>query len=470
MVTYSSLKIAFVILILGLVSCNKLDRENVFFYEIEKTHTPNFYPRFKQYNQLSNTDFERNSVLCSIIGDYKKALSQAAKGSTGNAEIQSFYYDERDGSDQLFENLDSLQQVRIINKYEKDLRNTFDVNRKKYLKAKIRKLKSKNVKQLFDDYQLINARELIVENSQYFNYVLINEAHNCSQHRAFTLSLLKPLYEMGYRYLALETLSHQDSTLNTRGYPIEQSGYYSNDPVFGNMIREALKIGYKLIPYEMNSDLYNRTTKINQPNSFRDSIQALNIYNQTFKKDSMNKVLIHAGYGHISEFDDESSPSMAYQLKTLLKQDVLSIDQTIMTEQANKGKEDEFYIYATENYKFDEPVIFYDENKDCLKNEVYIDVVDLQIFHPRTNYINERAHWLLKARSEVVKVSFPNTFDDYERHLFQIKKKNEDLQAIASDQFIYQKGKVAILENGTYFIYIINNNGDLVAKSELSVG
>lgn len=42
----------------------------------------------------------------------------------------------------------------------------------------------------------------------------------------------------------------EDTLLNERGYPLLSSGYYTQEPQFGNLVREALRIGYELFPYE----------------------------------------------------------------------------------------------------------------------------------------------------------------------------------------------------------------------------
>ena len=52
----------------------------------------------------------------------------------------------------------------------------------------------------------INARNYILERSESAQILIINEAHHVAKHRTFTRSLLKGLYEKGYRYRGLEAL------------------------------------------------------------------------------------------------------------------------------------------------------------------------------------------------------------------------------------------------------------------------
>ena len=101
-----------------------------------------------------------------------------------------------------------------------------------------------------DSYQPHNALEAISSIAGSQQVIMINEEHRTPLHRAFTLRLLPMLYAKGFRYFAAETLNESDTALNKRGYPTQQTGSYTADPVFGDVIRTALKIGYKLVPYE----------------------------------------------------------------------------------------------------------------------------------------------------------------------------------------------------------------------------
>lgn len=103
------------------------------------------------------------------------------------------------------------------------------------------------------DYELQPAKKYIVEKAKSEKIIIINEAHNQPLHRVFTTTLLNELYALGFRYCAIEALS-EDSLLNIDKYPKWTTGYYSAEPQFGNLIREALSIGYKLIAYEAKEE------------------------------------------------------------------------------------------------------------------------------------------------------------------------------------------------------------------------
>ncbi|KAA3632508.1 MAG: hypothetical protein DWQ02_14685, partial [Bacteroidetes bacterium] len=88
-------------------------------------------------------------------------------------------------------------------------------------------------------YTQVNAKEYILEEAKSRQVVIINEAHHSSLHRIFTRSLLQDLYDNGYKYFGLEALGngrYTDTLLNERKHPYQHSGYYTNNPQFGDLI------------------------------------------------------------------------------------------------------------------------------------------------------------------------------------------------------------------------------------------
>ena len=146
-----------------------------------------------------------------------------------------------------------------------------------------------------------------------YRVIAFNEEHHLPHNRAIVYHYLERLYEKGYTYLALEGLNnyeYEDQELTDRGYPIEKkTGVYIDEPLFGNLIRQALKIGYQLIPY----DYYGNEKS-------REVMQAENIFNQ-FKD---GKLLVLGGYAHIRE----SKKLMGSYLKQLLNEDILTVKLT----------------------------------------------------------------------------------------------------------------------------------------------
>lgn len=230
--------------------------------------------------------------------------------------------------------------------------------------------------------QYTSARNAIISNAPYYQVMMINEARNKPEHRAFTYSLLEGLYKEGYRYLAMEAFNKFSNkcldSLNVF------TGYYTSEPVAGELVRKALSLGYKLVAYE---DTLASMHTISQ----RDSIQAENIYS-IIKKDPSAKILVHAGYTHISKEMIGDFIPMARWFSTLSGIDPYTIDQTGMTEGSEFEYGKLFYKYFTARFIIKEPsVIFHDKRPfNPLEEKGY----DLLIMHPPATYVQNRPFWL----------------------------------------------------------------------------
>ncbi|MDX1586346.1 MAG: hypothetical protein R3222_06370 [Balneolaceae bacterium] len=121
--------------------------------------------------------------------------------------------------------------------------------------------------------------------------VMFNETHTLPEHRMLVERLLPLFAENGFTYLALEALSEgQDHLLNGGNPPTINTGFYTQDPHFANLIRSAQDLGFQFVAYE------NRDRSRD-----REEGQASNLYEATFGKDSEAKVLVLAGVDHILE-------------------------------------------------------------------------------------------------------------------------------------------------------------------------
>ena len=152
--------------------------------------------------------------------------------------------------------------------------------------------------------------------------VFFNEAHNIPLTRTLTVELLASLRAEGFNYFAAETVYQTDTGLQSRGYPSRNSGFYTEEPICAEMVRTALKLGYKVIGYEALSDATGDA---------REAEQARNIYRQVFQNDPKAKLVVDAGYGHIQESGAFlGGASMAEHLKKLTHIDPLTVEQTML--------------------------------------------------------------------------------------------------------------------------------------------
>ena len=218
--------------------------------------------------------------------------------------------------------------------------------------------------------------------------VIVSEAHHKPQHRIFTRRLLKGLYDKGFRYFGLEALTTNtgnewhllDSTLNERKYPLDSplTGRYAMEPQMGELIREALKIGFTIFAYEgFNSE------------SERDLAQAENI-KAIMERYPNGKFLIHCGWYHAIEDNTPKRRSdnyMAYHLKSLTGYDPLTIYQDFLSEK---------YLYPEcpiyQEVENEEMGILVDSKGNPIRLTPQFDI---NVYHPRTTFRNGRPSFLI---------------------------------------------------------------------------
>ena len=172
-------------------------------------------------------------------------------------------------------------------------------------------------------WTVVPASDWIAGQADAYRVVLVNEAHHAPQTRVLTFALLQRLREKGYTHLAVEALLNDGTDPMPGGYPVRKTGIYTREPVFAELLREARRLGYTLLPYEPND-----TGK--QTQQQRESGQARAIAD-LLAKEPRAKVLVHAGYAHIGEaqegLPDDARP-MAMELAKMSGLPLLTIDQT----------------------------------------------------------------------------------------------------------------------------------------------
>ena len=239
----------------------------------------------------------------------------------------------------------------------------------------------------FEGFEMHDAAQYILQKVDNQQVIMLNEAHNCGQSRAFMRDLLRGLFEKGFRYFAVETLISGDS-INERGYPLRhESGYYSDEPTFGQMLREAKNLGFQLCAYE---------TQLACPGSdctnFREAQQAQNL-KKIMDKDPKAKILVWAGLGHIREKDDTIRQMMAFRFKKLTGIDPLTIDNTLLRETSDEATDASAWKMALKKGKFKKPIVL------TAKDTAFVlpsraGALDIQVFFPRTDYSNGYPNWM----------------------------------------------------------------------------
>jgi hypothetical protein len=326
--------------------------------------------------------------------------------------------------------------------------------------------KSKTVSQKQIDsvnakYTIVPATDYIIERAKKNQVVIINEAHNNSFHRLFTKGLLEKLYENGYKNLGLEALTNgadKDSLLNQRGYPIQESGYYTKDPQFGNLIRTALKIGYTVFPYEQTSDVNGKEREIEQAQNIK----------KILDKNPNEKFIIHCGFDHVLEGNHRNwGKAMAGRLHEFTGINPLTINQTKYSERSKSELNDPL-LQALD---LKESSILLQNSNKPLDYERRESFADIAVLHPTTKYVNNRPNWLFESPKKDIPIKLNNLDISFPVMVLAYINGEEVDRAVPTDIIeIQNKGDIGYLalEKGGYNI-IINNELAESLKFEMQV-
>ncbi|MEJ7863007.1 MAG: hypothetical protein WKF90_15370, partial [Pyrinomonadaceae bacterium] len=239
------------------------------------------------------------------------------------------------------------------------------------------------------DYRMLDALDAIESVAATQQVIMINEEHRTSFHRASTLQLLRRLYAKGFRYFAAETLDAEDAELQKRGFPTQKSGFYTADPVYADVIRAALKLGYKVVPYE-SMDAGCRSPENNPEfcNDRRERGQAQNLYDRILKTEPQAKIFVHVGRGHNSKAAGSKEFNfMGYYFKQITGIEPFTIDQLRFSERRISALEHPLYRYLTKQNTLQKPSVFQSSTGKFYNLGLGYDMV---IFHPRLSYKNGR--------------------------------------------------------------------------------
>jgi hypothetical protein len=340
-----------------------------------------------------------------------------------------------------------------------------------------------------DGYEPKDATEAILALAERRQVVMINEAHHIARHRAFATSLLAGLARKGFRYFAAETFNHDDMpALMKRGYPTLRTGYYCREPVFGDLVRTAMRLGYIPVAYE-----HRFTKPLAQPASAedirrqiaeREEGQAGNLKERIFDKDRKARVVVFAGYSHVRKVPQVAERRgkkvkttwMAARFKERTGIDPLTIDQTTVMEHSRAACEHPAYRLAVQKKKVsDKPVVLFNARTEAY----YVPVADrgafdVVVFHPREAERDARPLWLrMGGYRKTVKVAGLPVAPKDGSLLVQAFAKGEDAAvAIPVDQVEYGPGKPSpplLLPKGAYRVRVVDAEGKTVHEGQAKV-
>jgi hypothetical protein len=329
------------------------------------------------------------------------------------------------------------------------------------LPGKFKPYTEREIDSLRLQYKVVPAAAYIVEQAKANRVIIINEAHHSSLHRVFTKSLLQELYDNGFRNLGLEALTNgelKDSLLRNRKYPVMETGHYTKDPQFGNMIRTALEIGYNVFPYETTRGSNGKSREIDQARNIQ----------QVIDSRPNEKFLIHCGFGHVEEGEHDTwEKAMAGRLAEFTGINPLTINQVPYSEKSLP----EWSHPLLQVFNITQPSVLLDQESRPFRFERGNTWADIAVLHPFTSYTHERPNWLFENGNKPVNINLNKVGIAYPVMVMAFKKGEKIDEAVPVDMLeVADKTSTSFLAllKGKYEIVVINRSEE-ARKFELKV-
>lgn len=291
----------------------------------------------------------------------------------------------------------------------------------------------------------------IVRRAKETSIVILDENHLDPRGRAFGLEVARALRPLGYTVLAAEALKRdvEDAASFSRmaklaadGYPRQASGYYLDDPVFADFIRQSLALGYRPVAYESTRTDYAKDPL--EAQGQREQDQADNLIRRALKQYPGAKILVYVGEHHIAErpiaAEGGKVAMMAERLKRVTGIDPLTIDQAGLSSLPMNRPDADLYAIAAPKAQGQSMVLM--RHGQPLVVGLLAGSVDLQVVHPPTVQAGGRPDWLTIMQRKPAPVP-QELLPASGMRLVQAFVAGEEEDAIPIDQVLVSAGTAA---------------------------
>lgn len=243
----------------------------------------------------------------------------------------------------------------------------------------------------------------IVKLARKTRIVILDENHLDPRGRAFGLEVARALRPLGYTVLAAEALkpgADDDATrekmakLAADGYARQTTGYYFDDPVFADFLRQSLALGYRPVAYETLRTQYAQDPQVAQEQ--REQDQADNLMRRAVRAFPDAKILIYLGEHHAAERPIAMEGGKVHLMAELLKRasgvDPLTIDQAGLSPIPMNRPDADLYAIASQKAT-SQSVVLMLHGKPFTAG-LLAGSVDLQVVHPAARAEHGRVDWL----------------------------------------------------------------------------
>ncbi|MEM6964404.1 MAG: OmpA family protein [Bacteroidota bacterium] len=253
----------------------------------------------------------------------------------------------------------------------------------------------------FGEYKAKDAQPTILALAEDYEIIHIQTSKRHPEHQLLILHLLAELSAQGFTYIGIEGLEKIED-LKKLGYPTLEMGTPFQQFIYGDVLRRAHTLGFNLFnlqPLEAEAEkalniLKRQKFKFQYQDQEEAAIQwakAMNV-NRILKKNPNAKVLLLSAVVDESKIGHPST--MAFWFKKLMGKEILSIGQSTIFERCANTQNP-----ITAKMNIAKPSIF-QKRKNYLrpfladKNNEGYHTHDLHVYHPKTNFENNRPTYL----------------------------------------------------------------------------
>jgi hypothetical protein len=317
------------------------------------------------------------------------------------------------------------------------------------------------VKSLLAEYSPEPAVAAIVRAARDRQIVILTEAPFAARHRVLATQLMLELRKLGFSYLAVEALEPEPEDFAKRAFPSVEDGDLIKEPLFGDLVRQAKRAGYRFVSYEKSPRSYSKDDGWANGMAAEDA-QARSLVDSILKRDRKARVLVYVSFAHgYKGFevlpDGRHYESMAERLRVRTGIDPLCVDQINVFDPMPYSRDRELLdaIFAD---RADESVVLASKQSPAGHWVFDRSRVDLQVLHRPTYLVDGRPHWMSMEgyrKPQAIPLEIPRLLT--RPLLVQAFADAEPDYAVPVDQMFVEYGKtppVFMLPEGNYrFVY-----------------
>lgn len=312
-----------------------------------------------------------------------------------------------------------------------------------------------------DGASVLDAIPAIVEAARGRRIVVLNQFRHVQRHRAFAIELARALRAEGFDALVADGFASVEDAASDSSTRCD-----SRDPLFGELARTALDLGYSCIASTPTTAFTTDDASAGE--------QADRRLREALEEQAQTRWFVLVAESSDAEREAQrAGPSELARrsawLATLTGADPLKIDQTVASPRSRPEYAHPAWRRAAESGRLTSgPKVFRLRDAARLVVGPMVGQADLQVFHPPLGQRNGRSDWLARGRTNVrLPWQVVEQLDAPARRLVQAFRVDEPDLPIPVDQFVTTPGQALpalLLPHGAYRLVVQDEHGDELAR------